>query len=492
MMQVEPDTPTSPATPSGKYSANRDADAPSGRPQRGKPSPIVAKPARRGTGQRYYHQCATGSKKSPVVPAMVPNMGPLADFAQATVNGDEIIFSCNTCSKMFTRIYNLKSHLKTHLGDKPFACEECGKAFLRKSDMARHTKVHLKKKEVHCPRCKSTYARQESLTAHLEREPLCREYARRLQQDPLVIALPVSTVTAQSAIAAAAAAAAAATQGSLGSGPSSPSEIMSPPQPLLTMVSPGALSPPSQQLKLLNSATGLVCFAGGGTPLLSHTDATFYAADQALFLGSYIPPPTQAPDCPYLCSDSSPSLNSTAASYESMVSPTLHVIQGDVSSLYHQHHDTQRRKPSTDHDLDFLNTQMFSPLPLDFASPPLAFHLPAASGMPTLEVCQQPPPFHDMLDVLHLRLDGDTTDPALARCQELLATAGPTLDHGTAATSYTLDHHCPKQQSHAQTTPSPSSPLYWSMTPLESHHHYQAPAVSPIKADRKQQLDVFM
>lgn len=51
-------------------------------------------------------------------------------------------FTCPVCKKNFTRKINLKSHLDSHNGLKPFACCECGKAFTRKNDMVRHQKIH--------------------------------------------------------------------------------------------------------------------------------------------------------------------------------------------------------------------------------------------------------------------------------------------------------------------------------------------------------------
>ncbi|KNE70796.1 hypothetical protein AMAG_14914 [Allomyces macrogynus ATCC 38327] len=56
-------------------------------------------------------------------------------------------FKCKTCGKVFRRIYNLKSHIKTHSNERPHACSLCGKAFLRKADMFRHMKIHLKEKD---------------------------------------------------------------------------------------------------------------------------------------------------------------------------------------------------------------------------------------------------------------------------------------------------------------------------------------------------------
>ncbi|KAJ3373406.1 hypothetical protein GGF31_000839 [Allomyces arbusculus] len=86
-------------------------------------------------------------KKPPKIPTHVPNLGPLEDYATLTIDGEDMTFKCKTCGKVFRRIYNLKSHIKTHSNERPHACSLCGKAFLRKADMFRHMKIHLKEKD---------------------------------------------------------------------------------------------------------------------------------------------------------------------------------------------------------------------------------------------------------------------------------------------------------------------------------------------------------
>ena len=52
---------------------------------------------------------------------------------------------CNLCSKRFTRGFHLRSHIRSHNGDRPFACSECGKAFARANDCKRHEKIHARR-----------------------------------------------------------------------------------------------------------------------------------------------------------------------------------------------------------------------------------------------------------------------------------------------------------------------------------------------------------
>ena len=44
------------------------------------------------------------------------------------------------CNKAYSRLENLKTHLRSHTGERPYICkyEGCGKAFSNASDCAKH------------------------------------------------------------------------------------------------------------------------------------------------------------------------------------------------------------------------------------------------------------------------------------------------------------------------------------------------------------------
>lgn len=72
------------------------------------------------------------------------------------------------CGKKFTRRYNVRSHIQTHLSDRPFACSYCPKKFVRQHDLNRHVKGHLETRYCKCP-CGKVFARLDALKKHRER-----------------------------------------------------------------------------------------------------------------------------------------------------------------------------------------------------------------------------------------------------------------------------------------------------------------------------------
>jgi hypothetical protein len=52
---------------------------------------------------------------------------------------------CDLCDKRFTRGFHLRSHQRSHAGERPFKCDECGRAFTRNNDRKRHEKLHTRR-----------------------------------------------------------------------------------------------------------------------------------------------------------------------------------------------------------------------------------------------------------------------------------------------------------------------------------------------------------
>ncbi|TID21967.1 hypothetical protein E6O75_ATG10760 [Venturia nashicola] len=84
-----------------------------------------------------------------------------------TTNTFRCLFDgCNKAG--FQRRENVRSHVQTHLGDRPYMCIHCKKTFVRPHDLKRHAKIHSGVKPYQCP-CGQEFVRQDALTRHRQR-----------------------------------------------------------------------------------------------------------------------------------------------------------------------------------------------------------------------------------------------------------------------------------------------------------------------------------
>lgn len=75
------------------------------------------------------------------------------------------------CGRKFRRLFNMKSHLVCHSGDRPHACTTCSATFRRKHDLQRHFRSsHTKQQPFRCTICLRGFTRKDHFNRHMKLE----------------------------------------------------------------------------------------------------------------------------------------------------------------------------------------------------------------------------------------------------------------------------------------------------------------------------------
>ncbi|RVE75668.1 hypothetical protein OJAV_G00001050 [Oryzias javanicus] len=133
-------------------------------PSTSKAAPPAALPVQR------LHLNRTGASwaglKSQLQPANHHHSNP-APHAEAHPHvGSRHLLRCGQCGKCFPHPSNLKAHLQTHTGERPFCCSLCGRSFTKLSNLKAHRRVHTGERPYCCLACGKRFTQKCNLKRH--------------------------------------------------------------------------------------------------------------------------------------------------------------------------------------------------------------------------------------------------------------------------------------------------------------------------------------
>jgi uncharacterized Zn-finger protein len=95
------------------------------------------------TESRLRHENAS-DQRGYILDASDPERTPSNGAESSRQQNHPPTFQCHLCPRRCNRAYNLRSHLRTHIDERPFqfACGVCGAGFRRNHDLKRHEGLH--------------------------------------------------------------------------------------------------------------------------------------------------------------------------------------------------------------------------------------------------------------------------------------------------------------------------------------------------------------
>ncbi|XP_046392773.1 ichor-like [Ischnura elegans] len=108
------------------------------------PAPGKSKSKSRSKSSKSNRGGGAGGGGGQVGGGMPEADGGLGAYPDGGLGGgkEKPVHRCGICNRGFLNKSNIKVHLRTHTGEKPFRCDTCGKAFRQKAHLIKHQQIH--------------------------------------------------------------------------------------------------------------------------------------------------------------------------------------------------------------------------------------------------------------------------------------------------------------------------------------------------------------
>uniref|UniRef100_A0A669BX88 C2H2-type domain-containing protein n=1 Tax=Oreochromis niloticus TaxID=8128 RepID=A0A669BX88_ORENI len=106
------------------------------------------------------------SNRSQLHPANSHHVSPGTHPDSQSHTAPRHLLRCGQCGKCFPHPSNLKAHLQTHTGERPFCCSLCGRSFTKLSNLKAHRRVHTGERPYCCLACGKRFTQKCNLKRH--------------------------------------------------------------------------------------------------------------------------------------------------------------------------------------------------------------------------------------------------------------------------------------------------------------------------------------